>query len=52
MEYAWFVATGMLLCRFVLKGAGVADIIRAFRIIGLFDVTTIGTAILGFHKRS
>lgn len=38
--------------RVVLKGAGVADIAREFRIMGLFATASITFAILGYHKRS
>lgn len=38
--------------RVVLKGAGLSDIAREFRIMGVFAVSSIGLAILGYHKRS
>jgi ABC-2 type transport system permease protein len=38
--------------RVVLKGAGVADIAREFRIMGVFATASITIAIVGYHKRS
>jgi ABC-2 type transport system permease protein len=38
--------------RVVLKGAGVADIAREFRIMGVFATASITIAIVGYHKRT